>query len=106
MKVSSALVLVAGAAAVSANPTVIKRAQPQGIDGAKNSCPRLSACTDHFVTVSHYQGTINWNTVKSNGVSFVYIKATEGTGKHTRLIFKISPKWYVFKAIPTQISPL
>lgn len=31
--------------------------------------------------VSHYQGTINWNTVKANGVQFVYIKATEGTGK-------------------------
>ncbi|KAI0697030.1 glycoside hydrolase family 25 protein [Cytidiella melzeri] len=29
--------------------------------------------------VSHYQGTINWSTVKANGVQFVYIKATEGT---------------------------
>lgn len=32
-------------------------------------------------TVSHYQGTINWSTVKANGVQFVYIKATEGTSE-------------------------
>lgn len=31
--------------------------------------------------VSHYQGTINWSTVKNNGVKFVFIKATEGTSK-------------------------
>ncbi|KAJ6487716.1 glycoside hydrolase family 25 protein [Mycena sanguinolenta] len=40
---------------------VAKRAQPQGID------------------VSHFQGTVNWASVKAAGVSFVYIKATEGT---------------------------
>ncbi|KAN0131599.1 glycoside hydrolase [Lactarius tabidus] len=39
----------------------VTRADPQGID------------------VSHYQGTINWDTVAANGVSFAYIKATEGT---------------------------
>ncbi|KAH9917661.1 glycoside hydrolase family 25 protein [Epithele typhae] len=38
-----------------------KRANPQGVD------------------ISHYQGTVNFNTLKSNGLSFVYIKATEGT---------------------------
>ncbi|KAF8650920.1 hypothetical protein AX16_005019 [Volvariella volvacea WC 439] len=42
--------------------TVEKRASPQGID------------------VSNYQPNINWNTVKANGVSFAFIKATEGTG--------------------------
>ncbi|GJE99572.1 glycoside hydrolase family 25 protein [Phanerochaete sordida] len=56
-----ALVLVAASIA-SATPVLEKRASVSGID------------------VSHYQGTINWNTVKSNGVQFVYIKATEGTG--------------------------
>ncbi|MGH3377906.1 MAG: GH25 family lysozyme [Actinoallomurus sp.] len=29
--------------------------------------------------VSHYQGTINWATVKSQGAQFAYMKATEGT---------------------------
>ena len=38
-------------------------AQPKGID------------------VSSHQGNVNWNTVVSNGISFAYIKATEGTGK-------------------------
>jgi GH25 family lysozyme M1 (1,4-beta-N-acetylmuramidase) len=32
------------------------------------------------IDVSHYQGSINWSSVKSAGVSFAYIKATEGTG--------------------------
>jgi GH25 family lysozyme M1 (1,4-beta-N-acetylmuramidase) len=42
-----------------------KRAAPQGID------------------VSGYQPNINWASVKANGIQFVYIKATEGTGmKH------------------------
>ena len=31
------------------------------------------------VDVSHYQGTINWSSVKAAGIQFAYIKATEGT---------------------------
>jgi GH25 family lysozyme M1 (1,4-beta-N-acetylmuramidase) len=31
------------------------------------------------VDVSHYQGTITWTSVKSAGIQFAYIKATEGT---------------------------
>ncbi|KAK3805375.1 MAG: glycoside hydrolase family 25 protein, partial [Benniella sp.] len=31
------------------------------------------------IDVSGYQGIINWNSVKANGVEFAYIKATEGT---------------------------
>ncbi|KAJ6582976.1 glycoside hydrolase family 25 protein [Mycena vulgaris] len=38
-----------------------KRAQPQGID------------------VSDFQPSVNWATVKANGVAFAYIKATEGS---------------------------
>ncbi|KAF7360152.1 Secreted hydrolase [Mycena venus] len=44
-----------------------KRAQPQGID------------------VSHFQATVNWVSVKANGVSFVYIKATEGTSSSSTI---------------------
>ncbi|CAL1699500.1 unnamed protein product [Somion occarium] len=61
MKFLLALVVAAAISFTSASTTLVKRANPQGID------------------VSHWQGTINWNTVKANGVSFVYIKATEGT---------------------------
>jgi GH25 family lysozyme M1 (1,4-beta-N-acetylmuramidase) len=32
--------------------------------------------------VSHYQGSINWASVKSLGAKFAYIKATEGTSYH------------------------
>ncbi|KAF8636215.1 hypothetical protein AX17_003701 [Amanita inopinata Kibby_2008] len=49
--------------AVSATPIEFdKRSTPYGID------------------VSSYQGNVNWSTVKANGLTFAYIKATEGTG--------------------------
>lgn len=31
------------------------------------------------IDVSHYQGTINWSSVKAAGIQFAYIKATEDT---------------------------
>jgi GH25 family lysozyme M1 (1,4-beta-N-acetylmuramidase) len=31
------------------------------------------------IDVSHYQGSINWGSVKGAGIQFAYIKATEGT---------------------------
>lgn len=46
-----------------ANPVLVKRADPIGID------------------VSDFTTGVNFNTVKANGVSFVYIKATEGTSE-------------------------
>ncbi|KAI0290544.1 putative N,O-diacetyl muramidase [Multifurca ochricompacta] len=55
-----ALSLLSAASTASATP-LVKRADPQGID------------------VSHWQGNINWATVKSQGVTWAYIKATEGT---------------------------
>ncbi|KAI0739124.1 glycoside hydrolase family 25 protein [Daedaleopsis nitida] len=63
MKLTTAfLALAAAITASSASPTPLsKRAAPKGID------------------ISHYQGTVNFNTAKANGISFVYIKATEGT---------------------------
>ena len=56
-----ALYSVALATLAGASPILQKRASPLGID------------------VSDFQPSINWNTVKANGVQFVYIKATEGT---------------------------
>src|SRR5262245_44371059 len=32
------------------------------------------------IDVSHWQGTINWNSVSSAGIRFAFTKATEGTG--------------------------
>jgi GH25 family lysozyme M1 (1,4-beta-N-acetylmuramidase) len=67
-----AIVLVASSSLLCRGATLVfrdvaKRAQPQGID------------------VSHFQATVNWATVKANGVSFVYIKATEGTSTLCRI---------------------
>ncbi|KAJ3484680.1 hypothetical protein NLI96_g5482 [Meripilus lineatus] len=62
MKILQSISLVALAASfVSAEPTLVKRANPLGID------------------ISNWQGSVNFNTVKANGLAFVYIKATEGT---------------------------
>ncbi|KAG6841495.1 hypothetical protein C0991_010353 [Blastosporella zonata] len=54
MKLLSVITLALASIAVNA-------AAPQGID------------------VSSYQPSVNWATVKANGVQFAYIKATEGT---------------------------
>ncbi|KAJ7359697.1 glycoside hydrolase family 25 protein [Mycena albidolilacea] len=56
---STGPLLCSGAALVFRD--LSERAQPQGID------------------VSHFQATVDWASVKAAGVSFVYIKATEGT---------------------------
>ncbi|KAI0736426.1 glycoside hydrolase family 25 protein [Fomitopsis betulina] len=47
--------------AAVASPVHEKRANPKGVD------------------ISSYQGTVDFKTLVSNGISFVYIKATEGT---------------------------
>ncbi|KAI0262557.1 glycoside hydrolase family 25 protein [Gloeopeniophorella convolvens] len=60
MRLLSLLTLSAASLAY-AGPTLVKRADPQGID------------------VSHFQGTISWGTVAADGVAFAFIKATEGT---------------------------
>ena len=62
---ASALLLSTAAfgAALGTVKHLERRAQPKGID------------------VASHQGDINWKTVAANGVSFAYIKATEGTGK-------------------------
>lgn len=42
---------------------------------------RVSAATTYGIDVSHYQGLINWQMVKTDkNASYVYIKATEGSG--------------------------
>ena len=41
------------------------------------------------IDVSGYQPNVNWATVKANGVSFAYIKATEGTSKFTSYILLV-----------------
>ncbi|KAK7056306.1 hypothetical protein VNI00_002859 [Paramarasmius palmivorus] len=59
MRLVSLLLLVP--AVLGAPAELEKRASPQGID------------------VSGYQPNVNWASVKANGVSFAFIKATEGT---------------------------
>lgn len=44
--------------------------------------PALVSATVPGIDVSHFQGTINWKTVRANGVRWAYIKATEGTSSY------------------------
>ena len=61
MRLPSYLTTFSALSAVAIASPLAKRAAPQGID------------------VSNHQGTIDWTKVASEGLSFVYIKATEGT---------------------------
>jgi len=62
MKYLALLSLAAAAIASPLNSTLVGRqSQPQGID------------------VSGFQPNVDWNAVKANGISFTFIKATEGT---------------------------
>jgi len=86
---ASALLLstAAFAAAVGSAEHLVKRAQPKGID------------------VASHQGNVNWNTVTANGVSFAYIKATEGTGRPNGVLVAL-PTHIPFQATRTLTSPL
>jgi hypothetical protein len=57
------LVILAATLARGSLVALEARAQPQGID------------------VSGFQPNVNWATVKANGISFAFIKATEGTSE-------------------------
>ena len=63
LKAISVLAVAVAALASPPDVTLAKRANPYGID------------------VSGHQPSVNWNTVKANGIIFAYIKATEGTGR-------------------------
>ena len=43
-----------------------------------DAVPNVGAYQVRGIDVSHYQGAIDWGAVRSGGVSFAYIKATEG----------------------------
>lgn len=43
-----------------------------------NYRPALHAHEQYGIDVSHHQGRINWTRVKRDGISFAYIKASEG----------------------------
>jgi lysozyme len=49
----------------------------------------------HGIDVSKYQGDIDWNAVKESGVSFAFIKATEGAD---RIDSKFQYNWAAAKA--------
>ncbi|KIM47182.1 glycoside hydrolase family 25 protein [Hebeloma cylindrosporum] len=61
MKHLSSLLILATTLARGSPVALEPRAQPQGID------------------VSGFQPNVNWAAVKANGISFAFIKATEGT---------------------------
>ena len=61
MKLTTASLVALAVTVATTSAVPVKRAAPQGID------------------VSHYQGAVNFAAAAANGISFAYIKATEGT---------------------------
>jgi GH25 family lysozyme M1 (1,4-beta-N-acetylmuramidase) len=47
---------------------------------APSLAPSLMPSGPKGIDVSHWQGSINWNSVRAACIRFAYIKATEGTG--------------------------
>ena len=83
-------VTLLGALSLSACSSVVGDAQVErtaltmSVDTSNGISPLTGVVTtpdDHpikGIDVSKYQGTIDWPTVRASGVSFAYIKATEG----------------------------
>ncbi|PIL23614.1 hypothetical protein GSI_14927 [Ganoderma sinense ZZ0214-1] len=61
MKLTTAFLVALAVTVATTSAVAVKRAAPQGID------------------VSHYQGAVNFAAAAANGISFAYIKVTEGT---------------------------
>ncbi|MFG1776189.1 GH25 family lysozyme [Micromonospora sp. NPDC049051] len=47
--------------------------------GLVSTATPAAAATTPGIDVSHYQGAINWTSVRNAGIQFAFIKATEGT---------------------------
>jgi lysozyme len=74
-------------------------AVPLLLAGCADTMPDVYPSADDFavhgIDVSKYQGDIDWNTVKTSGVKFAWIKATEG-GDYVDE--KFAQNWYGAKA--------
>lgn len=62
----------------SATPT--SPAAPASPTASATGKERAKATTTRGIDASHHQGAIDWARVASHGVTFAYLKATEGTG--------------------------
>ena len=69
MKLTTVTLVPLAAAFTFATAAPVKRAAPQGID------------------VSHFQGVVDFAAAAANGISFAYIKATEGTSESSSSYF-------------------
>ena len=71
---------VAVAATVLAAAASLSISQPASAGPSVGSTDDVGIqATVPGIDVSHWQGTINWTSVRNAGVQFAYIKATEGT---------------------------
>ncbi len=96
LRQAAAVTLVAGAATAGISGTAMAAPSTHGVklvhpeldymgstvaahEGAKSGVSPMIPAGLPGLDVSHYQGTINWTTVKNGGAKFAYMKATEGT---------------------------
>jgi len=82
----------------------------QSLEGGKRAFPRKFNFPDHVkagkvfgIDVSHYQGKIDWTKVSGQGVSFAYIKATQGSNSYDDFFER---NWVAVGKLPDGVSPL
>lgn len=66
-------------AAFKAQAAAQKDAAPAAIEALKAPVPDMGRYQVRGADISHYQGDIDWAKVQTSGLSFVYMKAYEGT---------------------------
>lgn len=55
--------------------------------GCESDTARIKGYEVHGIDLSHYQSTVQWDTVAKQGISFAFVKATEGK-QHTDALFR------------------
>ena len=64
----------------TSKPTRPTRTRPTPVEVPDEGGPRNQATPINGIDASHHQGSIDWQRVARDDVSFAYLKATEGTG--------------------------
>ena len=89
------------AARAEVERTALTTETPLGVGAVSLSTGVVTTPDDHpikGIDVSKFQGTVNWPAVRASGVSFAYIKATEGGD---RVDDRFSENWAAARASGT-----
>ena len=66
--------------------TVILLLLTLSLMACESDTERIKGYEVHGIDISHYQSTVRWDSVAAQGISFAFVKATEGR-QHTDSLF-------------------